>query len=67
VPGIPYNSVMKMMLMAKIGDLQITATPSYDRGVIFFSATNDDSGWRKLHSEELYDVYSSPNIICVTK
>jgi len=23
--------------------------------------------WRKLHSEELNDLYSSPNIICVIK
>jgi len=40
VPGIPYNNVMMMMmLMAKIGDLQIIAIPSYDRGLIFFSDT----------------------------
>jgi hypothetical protein len=67
VPGIPYNSVKKMMLMVKIGDLQITAIPSYDRGIIFFSVTNADSGWRKLHNEELHDVHSSLNIICMTK
>ena len=22
-------------------------------------------GWRRLHNKELYDLYSSPNIICV--
>jgi len=58
---------MKMMLMAKIGDLQITAIPRYDRGLIFFTVTNADSGWRKLHNEELHGVHSSPNIICMTK
>jgi len=45
VPGILYNIVMKMMLMAKRGDLQITAIPSYERGLIFFTVTNADSGW----------------------
>jgi len=24
-------------------------------------------GWRKLYSEGLHNLYSSPNIICVTK
>jgi hypothetical protein len=69
VLGIPYNSVMKMkmMMMAKGGDLHITAISSYVRGLIFITVTNVDSGWRKLHNEELHDVHSSPNIICVIK
>ena len=58
MPGILYNIVVKMMLMAKSGDLQITAIPSYDRGLIFFTVTNPDSGWRKLYNEELHDVHS---------
>ena len=65
VPGIPYNIVMKMM--AKIGDLQITAIPIYDRGLIFFTVAIADSGWRKLHNEELHDLHSSRNVICTTK
>jgi len=67
VPGIPYSSVMKMILMAKIEDLQITAIPSYDRGLIFFTVATADSGWRKLHNDELHDVHSSPSITCMTK
>jgi hypothetical protein len=58
VPGILYNIVMKMMMLTKIGDLQITAIPSCDRGLIFFTVTNADCGWRKLHNEELHDVHS---------
>jgi len=68
VPGIPYkNAMMKMMMMPKLGDLQIIAIASYDRGLIFFTLKNADYGWRKLHSEEFHDVCSSPNIICRTK
>jgi len=52
---------MKMMLMAKRGGLQITAIPSYDRGMIFFTVTNTDSGWRKLYNEELCDVHTYTN------
>jgi hypothetical protein len=26
-----------------------------------------DEGWRKLHNEELHNVYSSPNIIIMIK
>jgi hypothetical protein len=58
VPGIPYNIVMKMMLMGKRQDLQITAILSYDRSLIFFTVTNSDSGCRKLHNEELHNVHS---------
>jgi hypothetical protein len=42
VPGIPDSNVMMMMMMAKTGDLQITAILSYDRGLIFFTVTNAD-------------------------
>jgi hypothetical protein len=35
---------------------------------IFESKRNEVTGeWRKLHTEELYDLYSSPNIIRVIK
>jgi hypothetical protein len=34
---------------------------------IFGSKREDDGSWRKLHNDELHDLYSSPNIVRVIK
>jgi hypothetical protein len=34
---------------------------------IFGSRREEDGSWRKLHNDELYDLYSSPNIVRVIK
>jgi hypothetical protein len=37
------------------------------RGVIFGPKREEDGSWRKLHNNELHDLYSSPNIVRVIK
>jgi hypothetical protein len=34
---------------------------------IFEPKREEDGSWRKLHSDELHDLYSSPNIVRVIK
>jgi hypothetical protein len=34
---------------------------------IFGSKREEDGSWRKLHNDELHDLYSSPNIVRVVK
>jgi ribosomal protein S21 len=34
---------------------------------IFGRKSDEDGSWRKLHNDELHDLYSSPNIIRVIK
>jgi hypothetical protein len=34
---------------------------------IFVHKRVDDGSWRKLHNDELHDLYSSPNIVRVIK
>jgi hypothetical protein len=34
---------------------------------IFGVKTDEIIGWRKLHSEELHNLYSSPNIIIMSR
>jgi hypothetical protein len=34
---------------------------------IFGRKREEDGSWRKLHNDELHDVYSSPNIVRVIK
>jgi hypothetical protein len=34
---------------------------------IFGPKREEDGSWRKLHSDELHDLYSSPNIVRVIK
>jgi hypothetical protein len=34
---------------------------------IFGPKREDDGSWRKLHNDELHDLYSSPNIVRVIK
>jgi hypothetical protein len=34
---------------------------------IFGSRREKDGSWRKLHNDELYNLYSSPNIVRVIK
>jgi hypothetical protein len=34
---------------------------------IFGPKSEEDGSWRKLHNDELHDVYSSPNIVRVIK
>jgi hypothetical protein len=34
---------------------------------IFGPKTEEDGSWRKLHNDELYNLYSSPNIVMVIK
>jgi hypothetical protein len=34
---------------------------------IFGSKSEEDGSWRKLHNDELYSLYSSPNIVRVIK
>jgi hypothetical protein len=34
---------------------------------IFRPKREEDGSWRKLHNDELHDLYSSPNIFRVTK
>jgi hypothetical protein len=34
---------------------------------IFGPKTEEDGSWRKLHNDEFHDLYSSPNIVRVTK
>jgi hypothetical protein len=34
---------------------------------IFGPKTEEDGSWRKLHNDELHDLYSSPNIVRVIK
>jgi hypothetical protein len=35
--------------------------------LIFGPKRNEDGSWRKLHSDELHNLYSSPNIVRVIK
>jgi hypothetical protein len=34
---------------------------------IFGSKMEEDGSWRKLHNDELHNLYSSPNIVMVVK
>jgi hypothetical protein len=36
-------------------------------GRIFGPKREEDGTWRKLHNDELHDLYSSPNIVRVIK
>jgi hypothetical protein len=35
--------------------------------LIFLPEREEDGSWRKLHSDELHSLYSSPNIVKVIK
>jgi hypothetical protein len=47
-----------------------TQTESFENRVlrrIFGPKREEDGSWRKLHNDELHDLYSSPNIVRVIK
>jgi hypothetical protein len=67
-----------MFVVVILMDLHIFSSPHYERTVFgmpslllrrVFGPRRDEvmGGWRKLHNEELRDLYSSPSIIRIIK
>jgi hypothetical protein len=72
---IPHEILMLSVVLDRCGTWSLTVTGEHRRKVfenrvlrrIFGSREEVARGWRKLHNEELHNLYPSPNIIRVIK
>jgi hypothetical protein len=70
-PFIKPISVAVKVKLATLAAALSYLTPAFSRRRIYFKLINatieETGGWRKLHNEELHNLYSSPSVIRMIK
>jgi hypothetical protein len=65
LPVVPYGCETWSLTLGKENRLRVFENRVLRR--IFGPKRKEDGSWRKLHNDELHDLYSSPNIVRVIK
>jgi hypothetical protein len=64
---IGTNDTVTFRRWAFTGAVNLTAFVCLRGQIIFGPKREEDGSWRKLHNDEIHNLYSSPNIVRVIK